>query len=501
MSAPATHRQNLKELLAEEFRSGQSTPPSAFYRDTKCYLCHKPLTHTQATKSLCSQCRGVTYCSRECQVADWKAGGPRIENGRPQYFTPHKVVCPKIKGWMEKERENVALRGYFPWLGVAATGQSFPMAYCLAKNGVDVFDMGAGSGIRRGFWNITAHAASHALSYEQMIGKRREELSAAGISKTEAEKTILNEVGAYEPGAMLLTPSFPTDEDGWKLPELHFPRILSSHDPAHSSTIPPPLNGKILTSWQEYYEWRSLPPTSIAALLLHMPLTVYNMITKFPHILNDPSQPLTIHLLGPERELDILPLFAELLFLLPHTTISITMIGPTGYALGRKLAAIKSKEDKRAALLSKDPVFTYTHPTNPERTLTIHIDTTHETYQSHPSFTSPQNTPTILLALNAGLSTYPTWPPILKHTLVYNIPFACTEYCEQSVEYYYGRVIVPLLNEVNREIVEGKVGGRQTGLGDVKTEFNGFRQPGGKGNEFTRAPDHVDGFLTWVWRE
>ncbi|KAJ3046642.1 hypothetical protein HK097_000670 [Rhizophlyctis rosea] len=460
-----------------------TAPGPKLTRPQKCYLCHTLIANS---KSICSQCRAVVYCSRDCQISDWKSGGPRIENGRPVYFTPHKVICPKLKQWMEREKENVLLREYFPWLkGTGGGGQPFPLVETLRESGVEV----EGTGREKGYWNVTAHVCSHELSFRQLVEKKRRELLEDGRDGGEAEKIVEKEVGVYQPGLMLLGEQFPGDE-AWGLEEGLFPHLPDSDG---IKAVPNPLDGTLIASWQQYYEWRNIPPRSIAVMLLHMPLTIYRMVTKFPHLLADTSEPLNIHLLGPERELDIVPLFAELLFLLPHHNINITMIGPTAFKLRQSL---REMETAKPALLTKYPLFTYTHPTTPSRKINIHIDTTTEFYQNHPTFTnpSPSTHPSIVCALNAGLSTYPTWPEILTHCLTQQIPFACTEYCEQSVEYYYGRVIIPVLNEHNQ-----KARGRRMGLDDVRTEFNAFRQPGAKGNEFTRCPDHVDGFLTWFW--
>ena len=41
--------------------------------DPVCFTCGKAPASSQS-KSKCGKCQAVTYCSRECQIANWKKG-------------------------------------------------------------------------------------------------------------------------------------------------------------------------------------------------------------------------------------------------------------------------------------------------------------------------------------------------------------------------------------------------------------------------------------------
>ncbi|EPS59438.1 hypothetical protein M569_15370, partial [Genlisea aurea] len=89
------------------------------------------------------------------------------------------------------------------------------------------------------------------------------------------------------------------------------------------------LQGR-LSSWKDYCEWRHLPLSSPAAVILHWPLTVYWAIqlatgcNLLPEIKNE----LRIHYLGPEKELLQLAAFGELQALFPGVRIYIDFVGP-----------------------------------------------------------------------------------------------------------------------------------------------------------------------------
>jgi len=64
---------------------------------------------------------------------------------------------------------------------------------------------------------------------------------------------------------------------------------------------------KVLKSWEVYYHWRGLPASSIAALLMEFPLFLNFAITKIPQLML--KKKLLIHLVGAEKELNLIPLF------------------------------------------------------------------------------------------------------------------------------------------------------------------------------------------------
>ena len=77
--------------------------------------------------------------------------------------------------------------------------------------------------------------------------------------------------------------------------------------------------------WQTYYRSRGLPVDSPLAALLTFPLTVFHVLDRLG--LAGSSRKVSVHVLGPEKELFLLPLFRELAVLMPAASLSIDMSG------------------------------------------------------------------------------------------------------------------------------------------------------------------------------
>eukprot|EP00850_Spirogloea_muscicola_P020532 SM000219S06677 [mRNA] locus=s219:85674:88724:- [translate_table: standard] len=107
--------------------------------------------------------------------------------------------------------------------------------------------------------------------------------------------------------------------EDWRLSVFKMSRRATTADaPAHQ-----------LATWQDYYAWSGLPLDSPAALLLHLPLTVYHALN-----LSSITTPFTrrelvvVHLIGADKELQTLDVFTELLLLLPIDCLQIHCVGP-----------------------------------------------------------------------------------------------------------------------------------------------------------------------------
>lgn len=85
-------------------------------------------------------------------------------------------------------------------------------------------------------------------------------------------------------------------------------------------------------SWASYYRLRGLPLASPAALLLDAVLLLHEAAARLDQLAQQQGlllQPLVLHLLGPQRELDQWPLLLELGCLLPpQQHVSLHLIGP-----------------------------------------------------------------------------------------------------------------------------------------------------------------------------
>ncbi|KAJ4981100.1 hypothetical protein NE237_031937 [Protea cynaroides] len=137
----------------------------------------------------------------------------------------------------------------------------------------------------------------------------------------------------------------------------------------------------LLSGWSEYYNLRSLPFSSPVAVILSHPLTVYYILTtlsKSSKNLLLKGKEVVLHYLGPEGELDWMAAFAEIGHLLNGLgNIQVVMVGPDKFV-----------GDNEAAYL--------------------------------PS-------PDIVIALNCGLESYPSWSGALDLIKSKNIPAFFTD--------------------------------------------------------------------------
>ena len=165
-----------------------------------------------------------------------------------------------------------------------------------------------------------------------------------------------------------------------------------------------------VSTWAEYYERRRewIPLDSPLALLLTWPLTVYYALCRLGLADLPTAREVAVHYLGPEKEVLLLPLFAELASLCPASTICITMVGPLSIALPAPI----SFHGKRGGRVSVSVVKGLYHQ--------LHL---------------PE--PDLAIAPNAGLAVSgyrERWPPTLRHIERKGIPFLFSDYSEQSIE-------------------------------------------------------------------
>jgi hypothetical protein len=179
--------------------------------------------------------------------------------------------------------------------------------------------------------------------------------------------------------------------------------------PPHEADVTPP------SDWAAYYSWRGLALDSPLAVLLSFPLTLHHILARhvlpaLPRSRDTAPQPVRVHLLGPEKELALLPLFAELAHLHPATTIDIEMVGPAGLAL--------------------PPPTRFDGRLGGSVTVTAHGGLYHE-----PLLLAHRGAADVVVALNAGLAApgY-DWSPTLGTVQRSGVPFFFTDYSEYSIE-------------------------------------------------------------------
>lgn len=108
----ATNINDLVNILQEEMKSGTPSPVPEWYKYSTVTMgprkigydgcsnrdCHRTESHDQPKFANCSKCKVSVYCSRECQVIDWRAR--------------HKKVCKKAAEEREKiERVGKMMQG------------------------------------------------------------------------------------------------------------------------------------------------------------------------------------------------------------------------------------------------------------------------------------------------------------------------------------------------------------------------------------------------------
>ena len=148
-----------------------------------------------------------------------------------------------------------------------------------------------------------------------------------------------------------------------------------------------------------------------------------------------------------------------------------------------------------------EPVYTYTSPTPcGASTLSIYLHGGHENWD--PQFPFFQNNqPDAIVALNAGLNSYPTWPMVIMYCLAENLPFAVTEYAEQSAELQrddFPRIVECALPHLNSAPAYASKLSNLTRYREHPIVFNPFQRPGQRNLGSTRLPNVPNGFTLRV---
>jgi len=422
-----------------------------------CFACDGPMSQKPL---VCSACKSPVYCSKKCQVKDWKAGRLGTEG--------HKFFCEKNKRHMLRVPQVRAILKLFPWGKVESDG-TFAEPIVRAYYGV----LGANG---YGYWSEAGGSAPHQLQ-PNTLGNHD---SPFGVGP----------VAHYQDGYLLLLDQHLDEKVGWKLEDRLIPKL--QFEPGREPPIASSVN---VVDWNSWYQWRSLPFESPAAIIMHYPLTVYHLLVNVLNVASpsrgspEQRQSLHIHYLGAEVELNMLPLFSELALLLPYTDIKITFFGYAVHTIVQN-ATKKSIAGKAKRM---EPVYTYEGPKSMgQSTLTIYLDGEHENWD--PRFASIL--PDAIIGLNAGLLSYKAWASVVLFCHVEDTPFGVTEYAEQSAEVQrdsFAKIIhhaIPsLAPRMCTAQLEDLVRPRQ-----YPVEFNPFQRPGQRPISATRLPNASNGF-------
>ncbi|TGZ60883.1 hypothetical protein CRM22_008284 [Opisthorchis felineus] len=194
------------------------------------------------------------------------------------------------------------------------------------------------------------------------------------------------------------------------------------------------LAAVFLFDWAEYYIWRGFanPPPSQSlhgdwsefsspiAILLHWPLTIYYVLAHiFPKTNEQDVQSvlekgvLTIHVVGVEHELSMLPVFLELAYLLnPDLSVRLFFIGTDfSPAVDRHTFNLSSR---------------------------LSVSVCSSTYHEFIRDSLPHlDRPHLVIGFNSGLAAYGTWTPTLKLIHALNVPAYFTDSCLYSCAWGY----------------------------------------------------------------
>ncbi|KAJ7115964.1 hypothetical protein C8R44DRAFT_598642, partial [Mycena epipterygia] len=77
-----------------------------------------------------------------------------------------------------------------------------------------------------------------------------------------------------------------TEDEGWRLQPEHIPS-LALHNPDTCPKFPSTFED----TWRSYYQWRGLPMSSPAAILLQWPMSVYVCLKELGLVPENPAHP------------------------------------------------------------------------------------------------------------------------------------------------------------------------------------------------------------------
>ncbi|KAK1226856.1 hypothetical protein PQX77_010160 [Marasmius sp. AFHP31] len=422
----------------------------------------------------CAACRSVLYCSAECAKRDWKTS--MIPNA-----PTHKALCADNKRHMQRLPETQAVVKSFPW-GRVETDGSF--SFDIARGRFKV--LGASD---HGYWSHRGGPVPHQSAGD--LGGM-----SASVPYAQLMRTMLKSFDHLD-GKDLLKKKHLTDLEGWRLSNRSLiPLRDFSAAPEQRPVLVTKFEGGVL-DWDSWYKWRKLSKGSPAALLMDFPLSVYQMLVHCLKVTSPNSGspkkriPLNIHLLGVEVELNYLPLFSELALLLPYHDIELVVFGPGAQKLLDEAKKHPGSLAAKALSRSPEPVFQYEAPSECGSG-TISVELRPVAGWSHAEVDLQKAQVDALVACNAGLGSYREWFPVIRASIVLGIPFATTEYAEQSAE-------------TQRAMIPGLIAG--TGINTATDideahpiELNPFHRPGQRGIPMYRMPNLVNGFTLVVHR-
>jgi hypothetical protein len=421
------------------------------YSNLVCLGCNRKQSVMQDTVfSTCSKCHAVKYCSRDCQLKDWKGKGEGPTKPRK-----HKDICQDLKTAIEEFQNHPTASGVmlrtqiFPdWADQCNTNGSFHLHEFLARKRL----LGNHT---KGFWAIP-----NVLTPYHTAGK---------------------DCDGYQNGQMLLQSELPSMQEGW---------VLEDENERVDVTRPPPSSDNditIVNGWKDYIEWRNLLPTSVAPLLMTNTLTLYQMIRNElrlydPSDNNNQEEELLIYVLAVEAELNQIPLLQELLHLMPGIRLELIYLSPAAKSLCDE--AVKNN-NQNSLLTAGEHVLDVQE--NGGR-LRVKIDREYGLYEDVPNTIQPD----AVVGLNAGLAAYKSWAPAMHKILRMGTPFCFSDQTKLIQQFAARHWIPSVVETINKAFPNYR---QLTVPTDMTIELNPFHGIVGRDVAYILAPNICNGYL------
>ncbi|KAJ3276599.1 hypothetical protein HDV01_004132 [Terramyces sp. JEL0728] len=390
-----------------------------------CFACRKDIP---GKASQCSACRAVIYCSSDCAKQNWPV---------------HKQTCKEFKASVDHVQEWELHNLPFTYYNSETQLHNYnvvPYLTTVNKHNVGLFQRLCGCFNEAPWGVLAARLIAH---YQQTKPTPDQMFATLGLPQ---EMFPLSK--SYDEGICFLKPGF---------------------------------DSASIDSWESYFKARGYSFDNPSALILEVPLTIFHMINQFHMKTADPvpegeRRRITIHLVGVEKEADLLPLFECLLPFYPKTDIAIHMIGNKICAdipPQQRAMMIKSQSNDSSIFISLNPTF-YAPQHLDASAFQLPPEVPKEVLKQQNFGTDK---PDLIICLNAGLVTQQEWGPFLQMV------------CKSDRKLLVTERVETLCNAalVNIPKIGGKAG--------VQTHPNPFRQPLYDYKKDVNLPGWSNGFI------
>lgn len=225
---------------------------------------------------------------------------------------------------------------------------------------------------------------------------------------------------------------------------------------------------------------RGLARTSIAPLLLNYVLTVYQMIFHELKLL-ERKKKLCVYLLGMEIELNLVPLFGELAYLLPAVDLELVLVSPAV-----KSICEEARSHKRSMIARGDCVLDVTDAKGKGR-VRVKLEPKHALFASIPNYPKPD----AVLCLNAGLGSYPEWQPTMNKILRLEIPFAFSDHTRLILSFTELIWFPSFIQNANRAFPQFP----PVSVPQMETSLNPFHSIVGRDLAYAQSPNIENGYI------